>query len=723
MGVNGIYGLSGSGLDVQSLVKAGMLTKQNEYDKMYKSQTKDAWIKSAYSDFYSSMTTFKYTTLSNYKMQSTMNAMKASSSDTASVTATANGAAVAMSHKVQVNTLSSNAYLLSAQAITRSNTAAQNSIYLKDSVFGKIEAGKTSYTYNGNTYTTKTAVYDTDGTTVKSYTLSGGTDSSGAAVDDAAGLAADAFTTDVSTYNIRSTTGSYTGSQVSISYDGAGSWTGDQLSMNSNGQYVLTDGSGNQTTITDNSKLTIQVNGTSYAANADNLAIGKKSTDSSYTFSTLSAATEVSATDKAISFTVAGTADTLTADQLKKQTISYTFADLANGKTYNDLVSDINATNSNVQASYDAANDAFSLYNKTGGAENTITLTMAAADTTDASGNLVSNGGTYAASLFNHLHLAKSADGALETESATSTTVKEQSFSSGSSTQITGAEGSVTIDGKTYTGIKDNKITVSGVTYSLLNKTTTAATVSVSQDTDSVISSVKQFVTDYNKMLDSLNDKIYETQYSDYQPLTKTQEASMTTDQITKWNEKAKSGLLYHSDILRNIVSSMREAIYTPVESVNSDYNSASAIGITSSTNKGHLTLDEDKLKTALAADPDCVYQIFASEQDNYYYSDDNKKQDYIKQDDYKNTGIANRLYFTSMTDGLKSISSYAGTSEETDDQSSLGKLITNLQTKMSTFKTQMDAYETLLYKRYDAMETAIAQLSKQLSTVTGSNS
>ena len=42
MGVNGIYGLSGSGLDVQSLVKAGMLTKQNEYDKMYKSRKTEA---------------------------------------------------------------------------------------------------------------------------------------------------------------------------------------------------------------------------------------------------------------------------------------------------------------------------------------------------------------------------------------------------------------------------------------------------------------------------------------------------------------------------------------------------------------------------------------------------------------------------------------------------------------------------------------------------------
>lgn len=54
----------------------------------------------------------------------------------------------------------------------------------------------------------------------------------------------------------------------------------------------------------------------------------------------------------------------------------------------------------------------------------------------------------------------------------------------------------------------------------------------------------------------------------------------------------------------------MREAIYTPVDSVDSNYNSMMAIGIESSTDRGHLRLDEDKLKKALAADPDCVYQI-----------------------------------------------------------------------------------------------------------------
>jgi flagellar capping protein FliD len=196
----------------------------------------------------------------------------------------------------------------------------------------------------------------------------------------------------------------------------------------------------------------------------------------------------------------------------------------------------------------------------------------------------------------------------------------------------------------------------------------------------------------------------------------------MTETQIDKWNEKAKSGLLANSSVLKKIVSEMRKAVSTPNQSVDSEYNSASAIGITSSNDKGHLTLDEDKLKKALAADPDCVYQLFASNQDTYYYADTNKKQSYMAEDDYNNTGIANRLYFTTMTDGLKSISSYAGTSADTNDQSSLGTLITNLKAKMATFKTQMDAFEDTLYKRYDSMEVAIQRMMAQFNMISGGN-
>ena len=214
--------------------------------------------------------------------------------------------------------------------------------------------------------------------------------------------------------------------------------------------------------------------------------------------------------------------------------------------------------------------------------------------------------------------------------------------------------GSVKIDGKEYTNVQDNRITVSGVTYNLLNaEKDKVTTISVSQDTSAIIDTVKSFVEEYNKVLDNLQEKYSTKTWStddldnDYEPLTKTQQAGMTSDQIESWNEKAKSGLLYHNSMIRDLINDMRDAISTRVTSVNSEYNSASAIGITSSDNKGHLTLNEDKLKKALAADPDCVYQIFANDQDNYTDLDPNKRYDYIKSEDYNARGIVNRLLST----------------------------------------------------------------------------
>ena len=65
---------------------------------------------------------------------------------------------------------------------------------------------------------------------------------------------------------------------------------------------------------------------------------------------------------------------------------------------------------------------------------------------------------------------------------------------------------------------------------------------------------------------------------------------------------------------------------------------------------------------------------------------------------------------------------SYAGTSSSASDGSTLGDLILEMQTKMSNFKTLMDAFEKTLYKKYDAMESSIQQLTMQMNYITGGN-
>ena len=141
MGVNGIYGLSGSGLDIESLVKVGMMSKQNEYDKMAQKFTKNEWTKAAYVELNSQINTFNMTKLFDYKLSSNMKAKTATSSDETAVTATANGNAVAMPHRVDVDSLSTNAYLISNNTLSsiitknKGNNASTENRYLKDILF------------------------------------------------------------------------------------------------------------------------------------------------------------------------------------------------------------------------------------------------------------------------------------------------------------------------------------------------------------------------------------------------------------------------------------------------------------------------------------------------------------------------------------------------------------------------------------------------------------
>ena len=570
MGVNGIYGLSGSGLDVESLVKMGMMSKQKQLDKLEQKKTQNTWLKEAYNGVYNDMLTMRYTTLSTYKLQSNMSAMKASSNNNA-ITATANGAAAAMNHTVTVSSVASNAYLLTGQdseghnlGVTRVNPNASTSNKLSDVLF-------------------------------ESYS---NTTPAGA---------------EENTYNV--------------------------------------DGN------------------------------------------------DVNGSDIAFSIKVKDEAG----DNAKEYTISYTYDDLfQDDKTLNDFAAAFAKSGANIQGGYDTANDSFSLYNKTSGEKNIIGLTAG-----DENGAL----------LLNNLHLGSY-------DASTNEITNLDDFTVGTEQQQAGTNASVTVDGKNY-NLDTNKLTVAGVTYTFTDtvEASDKATISVTQDTTTIVDNVKKFVEDYNKLLDSLNEKYSEQKYSDYKPLTETQKKAMKDEEIEKWEEKAKSGLLYHNNTVRDLMSAMREAVYTKVDAVDSEYNTLSSIGITSSNVKGHLTLDESKLNKALAADPDCVYQLFASDQDSTYIAGSTNKNKITtaqRQQDYANTGVANRLTNV-MAKYMDEVEGIAGMSATAESTSYLGKLLTDMETKISSFKTLMSSYESKLYKRYDAMEVALSKLNMQLGYISGS--
>lgn len=337
-----------------------------------------------------------------------------------------------------------------------------------------------------------------------------------------------------------------------------------------------------------------------------------------------------------------------------------------------------------ITASYDAVSDAFSIVNTKSGSDNKVSLSV---DTGAPSA-------TYTTALLNNLKLGQVSGGAISAPlsfTISGTTAK---------LEAAGANASVKVDGRTYTNLQDNKLQVNGVTYTFKKATPvgTPAQVTIAQDQDKLVENVKKFVEDYNKLLDDLHGRYNNNKYPDYGVLTKEQEAGMSREQVDKWNERAKSGLLYRDGYLRSIISDMRDAVTNRVGSAPGRYNNLAAIGITSKDQSGHLKLDENKLRAAIAAEPDAVNQIFS-------HTDDD--------DNYGDNGVATRLA-ERLGKRMESLKSHAGITADKSDRSELGKLIENYEKQMSDFKQLMSSFENQLYKKYNAMEEAISKLSSQ---------
>ena len=366
--------------------------------------------------------------------------------------------------------------------------------------------------------------------------------------------------------------------------------------------------------------------------------------------------------------------------------------------TLNDLANRINnarftdgsgkKTSLDIRANYDTVSDGFSLFNSKTGDAHKIKLSV---ETTDPTANDTKT-------LLNNLKLGAVSGGTISPPLTYTTSGTTDSL------ETQGSNATVKIDGRTYSNLQDNKLEVNGVTYTFKKATTTAAQIDVAQDQDKLVENVKKFVEEYNNLLDELNKMYNNKGHKDYGVLTKSQEEGMTKDQVEKWNAKAKEGLLYRDSYVRSMIGDMRDAVINRVQSVPGRYSTLSSIGITAKNQSGHLQLDENKLKAAIAAEPDAVNRLIS-------YDDEN--------DDYGNSGVASRIY-NKIGGRLKELERHSGVAADKTDLSELGKLIQNYEKQMSDFKQLMSSFESKLYKKYNAMEEAISRLSTQFNFFNG---
>ncbi len=187
---------------------------------------------------------------------------------------------------------------------------------------------------------------------------------------------------------------------------------------------------------------------------------------------------------------------------------------------------------------------------------------------------------------------------------------------------LTGRDASITyndgINGDQTIERSSNSFTVNGISFNLIKDNEGPIELSVNSDPTKAVELIKGFVDKYNEVLDKINSKLSEKREYSYSPLTDDQKSAMTEEEIKQWEEKAKAGLLSNDSILRSIATGLRNAV---LESVTGTGLTLSSIGIKSNSwvDKGKLYVDEEKLKNALAENPDEVFSLFTKQSDVLY--------------------------------------------------------------------------------------------------------
>lgn len=177
----------------------------------------------------------------------------------------------------------------------------------------------------------------------------------------------------------------------------------------------------------------------------------------------------------------------------------------------------------------------------------------------------------------------------------TNSEAKIKSPSSGSEVTVNKEGNSYVIDGVKYT------LTVQG----------SENTVNIKNNVNKPFDKIKGFVDKYNEIIDKIDKKVSEKKQYTYQPLTEEQKEGMKEEEIKRWEDKAKEGLLRGDSNLENMLRELRRAVFDGVKDAGINIKDVGISTSSDTSQKGKLKINDEVLKSALEKTPEKVAKIF----------------------------------------------------------------------------------------------------------------
>lgn len=263
--------------------------------------------------------------------------------------------------------------------------------------------------------------------------------------------------------------------------------------------------------------------------------------------------------------------------------------------------------------------------------------------------------------------------------------------------------------------LNDNTYTLDGNTFTFNDNMTIGETytVNIAKDSTTLKDALKKFVESYNKLIDDVYGYIGKSPAKDddgntYEPLTNAEKDEMSEDEITKWEEKAKQGVLYNDSTVSTVMSQMRSALYTSVTLDDGSKFGIYNLGIKTSSEwseHGKLQIDENAFDKAFENNEDAIIKLFTDSDTGMM-----KKLNSVIDGAVKSSGAAN-------TRGTLVRKAGKADSSVTTD-STIYKEMVKMQDRLKELQDRYDTKEEYWWKVFTNMETAMADLNSQTSYI-----
>lgn len=283
---------------------------------------------------------------------------------------------------------------------------------------------------------------------------------------------------------------------------------------------------------------------------------------------------------------------------------------------------------------------------------------------------------------------------------------KDIPISAGAS-RVDAQDAKITLNNADFTS-SSNVFNINGLTIKATAKTADGETLSINTDTDTqgIYDKIKDFLTDYNSIINELTSLYNADSAKGYEPLTDDEKESMSDKEVEKWETKIKDSILRNDSTVGGVMNAMTTAMMKSY-TINGKSYSLSSFGIHT---QGYLNA---------AKNEQYAYHIDGDEDDTITSGNTDKLMDMINNNPEDLEEFMKQLtsgLYSALDSKMKSTTMSSAYTIYNDKQ--MTKEYNNYTTEIKEWETKISDLEDRYYKQFSTMETQLAKMQSTTSSI-----